>query len=167
MVHFRKRYKIPTREFNGEIGEGIVTYELQKEDFVAINMNKLSKIYPFDLLINGTVKVDVKTASQCYGKWVFALANSSTESDLETQKFTKLDNGKVRKRFDKTCDFIILCPLNQTSLFIVPVHEISETLQSITIYPSGRGKWWKWQNRYDLIKRMVGEKSESKRASLS
>lgn len=157
VVHFRKNHKIRTKIYTGEIGEGIVANELQKAGFVVVNMNKRSKIHPYDLLVHGHIRIDVKTARLSSGRWYFTLSQKPETGVVESSHYIKLNNRRLRKRFDKVCDFIILCGIQDDNynLFVVPAEKIPERQQTISIDPSGNGKWWDWHNRFDLIKEVI------------
>jgi len=158
VVHFRKNHGIPSRIYTGEVGEGIVASELQRNDFVVVNMNIRSKIHPYDLLVNGVVRIDVKSAAvQHQGSWRFQLSQKSENGNIEGDHYVRLDNGRMRKQFSKVCDFIVLCGIKggKSDLFIIPAREIPDTRQNISINPSGHGKWWEWNNRFELIRGVV------------
>ena len=157
VVHFRKKHGIPSRIYSGEVGEGIVACELQRVDLVVINMNMRSKIHPYDLLVNGVVRIDVKSATLYQGHWRFSLSQKAETGIIEGDHYIRLNNGRMRKQFAKVCDFIILCGIQEgeSALFVIPTKEIPETQQTICINQSGLGKWWKWQNSFDSIKGVI------------
>lgn len=155
-MQFRHNHNIPSRIYTGEIGEGIVVNELLLNHFVTVNMNKRSKIHPYDLLVNGKVKIDVKTATEQRRHFVFALSEKGNMGHAESEERITLDNGRTRKLFHKVCDFLILCGIAKGKhfLFIVPASEIPDTQQTITITNKGFGKWWEWHERFELLRRV-------------
>ena len=157
VVHCRKRNNIPTREYLGSIGEGIVMNELQQSGFVAINMNMRSKIHPYDILVHGLVRIDVKTATPCEGRWKFQLSNPAITGNVESDHYVKLENGRMRKQFEKVCDFLIFCGINgnKHSLFVVPAAETTKNSQVISIGVLSGIKWQEWHNRFDLITNLI------------
>lgn len=128
--------------------------ELLANDFVVVNMNKRSKTFPFDLLVNGKIRIDVKSAKLHKGTWRFTLSNKAQLGLIESDRYIRLNNGRIRKKFAEDCDFVILCGIWETdaSLFILPAKEICDIQQTIAVNPIGRGKWWEWHNRFDLIR---------------
>lgn len=168
VVHFRKRHNIPPRIYTGEIGEGIVVRELEATGFgfVVVNMNERSKLHPYDLLVNGIVRIDVKSAMAYQGSWSFSLSQKPETGIIESDRYTRLNNGRLRKRFCSACDFVILCGIegDRRTLFIIPSSEIPETQQSIKVYQAGQGKWWDWSNRFDLIREVIANHKKNYRA---
>ncbi|MDP4158180.1 MAG: hypothetical protein Q8911_00245 [Bacillota bacterium] len=169
VVHFRKYHDIPTRIYTGETGEGIVAFELQKNDFVVVNMNLRSKIHPFDLLVNGKVRIDVKSAIMYQGSWKFNFGQKPQSGIIESDHYIRLPNGRMKKLFSTVCDFLILCCIHDDNhfLFVLPTSVIPDTQQTIAIYSSGVGKWWEWKDRFDLIWGVIRNQSYSGNISRS
>lgn len=152
---YRKKHGINTRLMTGEIGERLVLMELQRLGFSAVDMNLAeSKTHGFDILVNGSIKVEVKTArALSKGSWRFALTCASNKYTKQSKNSIRLPNGRRKKLFMKTCDVVILCGISNKSVmfFVIPPLEIPFFLNTITVSNKGSGKWGLWKDRWDLI----------------
>lgn len=112
----------------GKYGEDLATKLLEEHGFA---VERMSTRYAYDLYVNGSVKVDVKTArlSKTSGTAFYYLFN-------------------LEKRFP-TCDIYFLIARNEDgeSIYIVPA-SINQTQIGIG---EKKTKYIKYQDRYDII----------------
>lgn len=155
----RQQFGITTRLTTGEIGERLVHMELLRLGFTVVDMNRTeSKTYPFDLLVNQRIRVDVKSAKANQdGYWRFALTvKKECGHSLETGNFVLLDNGRIRKVFEKTSDFLVFCAIGESiNFYVLPPTEIPIKQNTVAISSDHCGKWSYWQDRWDLLKRLA------------
>jgi hypothetical protein len=134
--YLRRRFGIPTREYTGGVGELATIQALKERGFDVVDMNEEDKRSPFDLLVNGHVRVEVKTSYMSDdGRFRFQLCEKAECGTVESETRIRLKNGRTRKLFTKTCDYIILVGINRTEhhYFIVPASAIGNTVQTINV----------------------------------
>lgn len=155
IVHHRKRHGIKTRIYTGETGEILVLNELRKQGRSVINLNELTKTSPFDLLVDGCIRVDVKSAAiTSRGSWSFPLTQPPESGIMPCNKlYCPTRTGRIKKDLSKTCDFVVLCCISKQKYFflIIPSREIPLNLVSLFVSLSSTNKWLKWRNRWDLL----------------
>lgn len=112
----------------GKYGEGLATKLLEEHGFT---VERMSTRYAYDLYVNGSVKVDVKTARL-----------SKTNGSAFYYSFN------LEKRFP-TCDIYFLIAKNEDgeNIYIVPA-SINQTQIGIG---EKKTKYSKYQDRYDII----------------
>lgn len=161
IVHARKYHGIPTRESTGSTGEVEVVRTLQERDFNVLNMNKMTKTFPFDLLINHYIRGEVKSSAVCNDKgklrFLFTLSEKEENNNIATSYRLKFSNGRTRKIYRKTCDFLILCGLSKAGnqFFIIPSSDIpdSQVTIGIPVLDNSQSKYYKYKNNWDLLRR--------------
>lgn len=155
--HCMKRYGIEARESTGTIGEGIAANKIQQAGFVVVDMNERSKLHPFDLLISGNIRADVKTSHLYKNHWVFTLT-CRPEIGLSTSHYIRLPNGRMRKKYTESCDFLMFIGFIEDSaeLFIVPASEVREDQQTVSIHREPGHRWWEYHDRFDLLHEFIG-----------
>jgi len=151
----RKEYSIPTRETTGTRGEKIVVKELTRRGLTVENMNEISMTSSHDLTINGFLKVDVKSAVLSKDNFFrFCLTDSKKRKKIESDVRAILPNGRTKKNYSKTCDYIILvCIENNDNnhLFYIPSSAIPTNQQSISIPLSLAGKYSAYKDVRDFL----------------
>lgn len=100
--------------------------------------------HPFDLLVNGALRIDVKSA---YREW-------APPSIRNSSKFYRFSVGSVEKRNKSDLQIFVIVPTN--SWFIIPTNEIDISGSFVTFaWPlktsSSKSKWRGYHNRFDLI----------------
>lgn len=162
VVHSRKKHGIPARKKTGEIGELETLRKLEKLGYSVTNMKRFSKIYPYDLRINNSLKVEVKSSELLFTKgypfYVFSFSEKPENGNIESQHRIRLPSGRTRKLFRKTCDFIILACLSKgiaTDFYIIPSDKIPDTLGTLSISLSNESKseYFKFKNNWGLLER--------------
>lgn len=150
----RKRVGVKSKDFTGQRGESLAIDELLSRGFKVENMNKKSMTYPFDLLINDSIRIEVKSATLLDGYYRYILTESSENGNIESETRIRLNNGRTKKRFDKTCDFILLVgidPATQNKFFLIPSNKLPESIQTIGIPSSLNSKYAVYNDRWDFL----------------
>ena len=152
----RKRFGIETGVSVGRKGEMVALQKLESLGFKALDMNKINKLSEFDILVNDNLKIEVKSASEYKGRFMFTLAENSKAGYVVSDKRIRLANGKTRKLYSKTCDFLLFVgfPKDKEPLFwIIPSKDIPDYLQGISPSTQKRGKYAQYFNRFDLLEK--------------
>ncbi|MBS4173498.1 hypothetical protein [Bacillus sp. FJAT-49736] len=158
IVHLRKRYGIHTRKTTGEIGEEMVEKELRSRGYSVKNMNEEDKLHPFDLLLEGNLRIEVKSAVLGkHGYFPFALSEKSANDNIESDIRIRLKNGRTRKLFRKTCDVIVfvgLEPNGDCHFFIYDSNDIKDHSQMLNmpLDPFSKSHHNNHREDWDLIK---------------
>lgn len=151
----RKQVGIETRLNTGLIGENSVENKLNELGVVFMNMNTLSMTYEYDFLINNRLKIEVKSAKVMPdGIFRFTLSEKPENNNIVSDTRIRLKNGRTRKRFERTCDFVILVCLeedNEANCYVIPSNEINTKQQTISISSSLNGKYAIYKDRWDFL----------------
>ena len=156
IVRARERFGIKTRLSVGRKGEMVALRKLEKLGFHALDMNKIDKLSDFDILVNDNLKIEVKSASEHRGRFGFTLSEKPETGCVVSDNRIRLPNGRTRKLFSKTCDFLLLVgfPKDKDPLFwIIPSKDIPDDLQTLTTSTSKNGKYAQYFNRFDLLEK--------------
>lgn len=154
IVRARERFGIKTRLSVGRKGEMIALRELDKLGFRVLDMNKIDRLSEFDILVNDFLRIEVKSASEHKGRFYYVLAEKPEAGHVISDKRIRLSNGRTRKLYSKTCDFILLVGLSKDkspSFWVIPSKDIPDDLQTLSVSISKRGKYAKYFNRFDLL----------------
>lgn len=102
---------------------------LEEMGFSVIDMNQISKTAPFDLLLEGKYRNDVKASVvNSYNNYKFQLTNK-----VEGQcKHRKIGN-RTKKNYEKACDFFLFIGLEDEVFYLVPSHEIAKEIITVNI----------------------------------
>lgn len=152
----RKRFGIKARLSVGRKGEMVALQKLEKLGFRVLDMNKIDKLSEFDILVNDNLKIEVKSASEYKGQFKFILTEKSESGCAVSDKRIRLSNGRTRKLYSKTCDFLLLVgfPKDDEPLFwIIPSKDIPDYLQTLGTSISKKGKYAQYLNRFDLLEK--------------
>lgn len=104
----RKKWGIATRPSISTKALSFVTDKLESMGFKVENVKDKDKTSNYDLLLNGEIKVEVKSsASFKDGKVKFPLTNSPTKQLVDSNNQLRLPNGRYRKLFRNTCNYIV------------------------------------------------------------
>lgn len=105
VVHARKYYNIPKRKSTGELGETLTVNELEKQGFSIINMNNFAKTFPFDVLVNNYIRVEVKSSIlgsiDHYPRYTFVLSEKPENNNVISDCRIKLSNGRTKSYIKK------------------------------------------------------------------
>lgn len=154
VTHLRKEYGIPARMSIGRRGELLALAKFEKLGFDVRDMNQADKLATFDILLDGEIRIEVKTSGDHDGRGVFSLSDQRTNGNKVSDTRIRLSNGRTKKLYSKTADFFLFVYIERkgTSFYLIPSDELPETMQILAI-PSGGGKYWKYQNKWQLLKR--------------
>lgn len=123
----RKNANIPSRIRTGRIGELIIKDKLKALGFEVVDMNEIDATAPFDLLVDGKIKVDVKTASKTnLGRYSFQLANP-----LSCKNTYERIGNKFLKNYEDSCDLMIFYCLDDDQHFFVLPSDIPKRVTSL------------------------------------
>lgn len=100
--------------------------------------------HPFDILVNGIVRVDVKAAYT-------PLSSPSIVAKLVNPMW----RFNVKKYTRHKCDIYFCLIMETGDIFVIPSKDIPETMHGLSFcYPTDRpelSKWQNYQDAYDLI----------------
>lgn len=155
IVKLRQSFNIASRKSLGEVGEEYVEEQLRNRGFEVLNMNSKTKTSIFDLLANNEIRIEVKTASITNGSFYFSLSNKEDCQQIESDFRIRLPNGRTRKLYRKTCDFIVCVGVRNDEFypFIIPSGEINDTTQGIRISLAMNTKYGKRFESWEQIKK--------------
>lgn len=156
IVRLRSRYNIRTRKSIGEIGEEMILKELRSRGYDVKDMNDKDKLYPYDLLVDSVVRVEVKSATLSNDSlFRFTLTEKPENQNMESLKRIRLGNGRTRKVFSKTCDLIVFVGVENDDchFFLVKPKEINEKSHGIAapLNPFSKSKYNKFRERWEVI----------------
>lgn len=134
--YWANKLKLKMKDSNtnsGKDGESIIEKLLQDKGY---DVKRMKTLYPYDLIVNNNVKIDVKLAyiqkKQTYKCYSFAL-----------------------NKIYSTCDLYILLTINQNNeiedIYIIPSIDVKQT--QITI--GEKTKYSKYIDRYDYIDKYI------------
>lgn len=136
IVHLRKRLGIRRNRDGGRNAELLVIEKMRKLSFEVVDMNKEDSLSDFDLLVNGHARIEVKSAEIGESKrYQFGISEPAANKNIESETRIRLKNGRTRKLYSKTCDFIIFVCMNNESgkFYIIPSDEFSDSTSSFSI----------------------------------
>lgn len=158
IVRARQRHNIPTRLGTGRLGELLVLAELKdrfgKEN--VIDMNEKDATSPFDILLNGNKRIEVKSSMRTAGgRFTFSFANSKGRGIL-VDEITKLTaSGGTVKDLSKSCDYVILVFIDEeTDYFILPSYTPDMFGYSTKSFGGANlKKYSKYFNQWNILER--------------
>lgn len=158
IVHLRKLYGIEAKSqaiATGRIGELYTILSLLNEGYSVRDTNALDKTAPYDILVDGKIKVDVKTATICTeGCYKFQFGNSKDKQIALTSGVIKTKTGRTLKKYSESCDYIILVALSDdTQAFVIPSNQ-PELIgkQTISISNVNNNRFNRFKNNWDLLR---------------
>lgn len=155
----RKDYAIQTTAHSfitGRLGELYVLGELKERGFDAADMNLMDSKYIYDVLVNDSVRLEVKTARMTTDgafKWQFANKGELNMQVSEIRGRTK--TGRILKHYHKTCDFIALVAfgLEKTITYIIPSgHPNIRGMQTISITNMKNSKFEAYRENWNILR---------------
>jgi hypothetical protein len=156
----RQSFSIPSRITVGEIGEQKVVKKLRELGHRVIDMNKADKTSPFDLLVDNNIRIDVKASSISHtDRFYFTLTDRPEKGCVESETRIRLPNGRTRKVYRNTCDFIIAVGMSKRNdyMFIIPSSHLPNDMQTFSIPKRYRGnKYEKYFEAWNLMRRAKG-----------
>lgn len=139
--------KIGLRTKTSETEKGkkyeLVAEKILKERFGNIEIMQMAQNHPFDILLDGSVKIDVKVGT--------------VHNGFGTPAYT----FRTGKKYG-SCDIYLCIGLNRKSeiesIFVIPT--IFANIVNINICTGGKSKYLKFENRWDYIEKMVENNRE-------
>lgn len=154
--HMKKRWGIKSRETIGGKGESIAIDALKRRGHTVEDMNAVSMTHGYDIKIDGHLRIEVKTSNvKDDGSYFFSLVNKPGLGTIESDYRFTMGRGQTKKRFDMTCDFMILVGIEAGGnhhFYIIPPSDLKETLQGIRTNPLSVSKYSKYKGNWDIIK---------------
>lgn len=143
--HGKRNYHHPIAGDNscsrGNIAETMAAELLRKHGF---GVELMPLHHPFDILVNGSIRVDVKAAS-----------NPSKSPSIISRTISPMWRFRVKQNTRHKCDFYFLLIAETQDVFIVPSKDVPDKRDTLAFcYPTERPELAKWQNyhdAYDLI----------------
>lgn len=167
IVKLRKRYGIESRETVGEIGEEKAEQILRKKGFQVKNMNDEDKLSPYDLLVDGKHRIDVKTAMFSENhRFTFGISEQAKRGTVPSDTRIMLPNGRMRKDFSKTCDFLLFVCIKPrtTKYYLIPSDEFPAHISTFNISDNDR-KYAMYRNNWDTLKKPPLQREPSVKTS--
>lgn len=161
ITKFRLKHGITTRGGNGIAGEAAVIEIINSLGYEVSDMNQSDRTYPFDLLVNNRVRVDVKTVFITDGDWIFNLTSKPELGISLSGKndYVALPSGRMKKDFRRSCDLVVFCGLsefNPPNFFIMLPTVIPLELTTVRIPSVRENRWTKWKDRWEVLTMLVG-----------
>src|SRR5699024_9453039 len=155
IVHARRKFGIKARKSVGRKGELVAIEALSNLGIKVKDLNEVDRLSEYDLLLNDEIRIEVKSSNINYkGNYHFTLSDSEKNGCVESDTRIRLNNGKTKKIYEKTCDFIVLVGLDKGEnhkFWIVPSDELPLDLQAMSISLTGNSKYAKYFNKWELI----------------
>ncbi|MED1953959.1 hypothetical protein [Brevibacillus centrosporus] len=132
----RNYHGIPTRHGTGRTGEIKALKRLEQLGFEVMDMNEEAKLFPFDILVNRFLRVEVKASAVCEERFTFCLSDKPELDNKESPFRITLPNGRSRKLYRKTCDYLILLGMSEEfgdQYFVIPSDAIPDHIGSLTM----------------------------------
>lgn len=156
IVKARSEFGVNTRISTGDIGEQKAIKKLRSKGFRVRDMNLKNKLSPFDLMVNGKVRVEIKSAkfSSKLKRYCFALSEQAKRNCVESNERITLRNGRTKKLFSKTCDFIIfVCIGNGEDVFyVLPSNILPDDMSALNIRVDDM-KYARFKNNWELLRK--------------
>ncbi|PGF05245.1 hypothetical protein [Bacillus toyonensis] len=130
----RKQWGINTRPTVFDKGIKDVTDKLESLGFKVENVKKEDKTANYDLLLNDSIKVEVRTSSTIdRGRQHFRIVEQASTGVVESDVRIKLKNGHFRKLFRRTCDYIIFVGYEEGNInyWVMRSSTVTDTIQSL------------------------------------
>ncbi|MGF2716737.1 helix-turn-helix domain-containing protein [Bacillus cereus] len=152
----RERYGIQTRKVITDQSLPYVYNILMQMGFKVENMRQHTHMSFFDFLLNGRIRIDVRTSTTFYNNNLNFKLLDRDKSDYEVSDIRlKMDSGRTKRNIRNTCDYVICVGYikEKPHCWVIPSRDLKEDLQGITIRPySERSKYNFYAEAWHLIK---------------
>lgn len=152
--HYRRNHGIFKPNTLGRKGELAALRRLNKLGFRARDMNEIEKSYPYDILVNQKIRIEVKTSTLNNGNtYLFTLTDKQTNGNIESENRITLSSGRTRKLYDQTADYFVLVGVDDDGLdfWVIPTDEIDRNEVNI-ICSIKSNKYADYKNNFDSLK---------------
>lgn len=154
IVKARSEFGVNTRISTGDIGEQIAIKTLRSKGYRVKDMNLKNKLSPFDLLVNGKVRVEIKSAKFLseLKRYCFALSEQAKRNCVESSQRIILPTGRTKKLFSKTCDFIIFVCIGKDEdvFYVLPSNILPDDMSALNIRVDDV-KYARFKNNWELL----------------
>lgn len=153
VVHARKRYGIKKATPVGRKGEIATLHKLRELGIEAIDMNRDDPLSEYDILANGK-RIEVKSSNLYDDKYYFSLSEQANREMKLSDTRIRLNNGRTKKVYSKTCDYLVFVGFNEDKLdfWIIPSKALPIRLQGISLSTTSKSKYSIYYNAWHLIK---------------
>ncbi|AFQ29915.1 hypothetical protein P4493_05300 [Bacillus thuringiensis] len=152
----RERYGIQTKEVITDHSLPYVYNILVQLGFQVENMRQHTHMLFYDFLLNGRIRIDVRTSTTFYNNSLnFKLLDKDNSGYTESDVRLRVDSGRTKRNIRNTCDFVICVGYikGKPHCWVIPSRDLKEDLQGITIRPySNRSKYNFYAEAWSLIK---------------
>lgn len=156
LVKMRQKFSIETRLSTGRIGELKVierlTHLFGKEN--VIDMNNSDATSEYDILLNGTTRIEVKSSRQqrSNSRYHFTFSNAEKVGVRNTERVIVTATNRTIKKMEESCDFVILVLIDsaETDFLIVPSND-SLIKGKLTLSTKSADRHPEFKNRWDLL----------------
>lgn len=151
----RKDFGVKSRISTGRIGEMRVIKALKSQGFKVEDMNLKDKLHSFDLFVDRSIRIEVKSAkfNPKYDRYYFVLSEQAKMQNAVNDKRIMLKNGRTKKIFSKTCDFIIfVCIGVKEDVFYILPSDLLPNESSMLNIKIGYS-FEKYRNNWDLLRK--------------
>lgn len=115
-----------------------VQNELERLGFTVENKKKEDKHHIFDILVENTIRLDVRSTETLQeDTFRFKLVDSDNSCLEESINRLQLKNGRTKKILRNTCDFVILVGYldGVPNFWVIPSQDLKDDLIGISIRP--------------------------------
>lgn len=157
IVHRRKAYGIKSRNKTVTPSVNLVKEKLLELGYQVTNLKDTDKTAPYDLLLNGKIRVEVVAAGVTNdNSFKFLFGSSAKRELIESENRIQLSNGRFKKIYRKTCDFFVFCGIENTDVYywIMPSDELPDTMQTLSLtIPPSQSKYEPYSDAWYLLER--------------
>lgn len=152
ITHYRKYHGIKKPLSIGRRGELICVNRLRKLGFTVDDMNIDDPSMPYDLLIDGKIKVEIKTSTiNKNDDFSFTFSNAKKNGCRLNERVVELENGRTVKKYLYFADYFVLVgiELDEINFWVIPTDYYPVGTQSITLKPNSKSVF---KNNFGLLK---------------
>lgn len=159
ITHYRKNNNIPKPTTVGRRGELAAISRLRKLGFEVEDLNLIDKSSRYDLLVNETLKIEVKSSKRAKdGRFRFNFANKRENQCKTSESVMRLKNGRTVKNYQKFADYFIFVGIDDDvyHFWIMPTNLIGVGQQILTLNDTNRPMF---KNNFSLLREGVQDDS--------
>lgn len=152
ITHLRKDYGIPNKMTVGRLGELYALRRLKEYGFDALDMNITDSLASFDILLDGHLRVEVKTSSMNKKKanYNFSFSEKASNGNKLSENRVRLKSGRTRKLYRKSCDVLLLVCWDCKSVYLIPSADIPDYQSTIKL-SAGTKRYAKYKDNWELL----------------
>lgn len=152
ITHLRKDYGIPNKMTVGRMGELYAIRRLQEFGFEVLDMNINNSLAPFDILLDGNIRVEVKTSSMNKKKFTynFSLSACASNGNKIGANRIRLKSGRTRKLYSKSCEVLLLVCWDNKDVYLIPSGDIPDHQTNVKLSP-GTKRYAKYKDNWQIF----------------